>query len=95
MATHASAEKATRQALRRGARNLSVRSHCKTVVGKLRAALVAKAENKEEAKKRLDSLFNDAQRVLRKAASKKVIKIQTASRQISRLSLAIHRYMTA
>jgi|GEM_PF-1542781 len=91
MATHASAEKAARQAAARTKRNQAVKAECKTVVKKVKSALAANPQKNEETKKNILALLNDAQRVLMKAASKNIMKSGTASRYISRLSSAIHR----
>lgn len=91
MANHVSAEKAARQAIRRRQENVRTSSQYRAAVKRLRTALSVKTENKDEAKKQAYSLLNEAQRQLMKAASKNVIKKQTASRQVARLSLAIHR----
>lgn len=95
MATHASAEKAARQAKRRQLRNTQTLSHCKTVVKKLRSALTTKFKTKEEATKELHSLLNNTQKILRKAASKRVMRPETVSRQIGRLSAAVHKTLSA
>ena len=91
MATHASAEKAARQSVKRAARNQQVRSQFKTAVKKFRAAVAAKYDSKDAAKKVLAPLLDSVQRVLTKAASKNVIRRETASRQVSRLSTAMHK----
>jgi small subunit ribosomal protein S20 len=90
MARHQSAIKAARQAVKRTARNQAAISRVRTTVKKLRAAVTAAASGKGD-KKALAPLLNDLQRTLMKAASKKLIKRETASRQISRLSAAVHR----
>jgi small subunit ribosomal protein S20 len=95
MGNHASADKAARQSIRRNQENLRTRSQYKTAVKRLKTALTAKVENKADAKKQALTLLNEAQRQLMKAASKKVIKKETASRHVARLSLAIHRTLGA
>jgi len=91
MATHASAEKAARQAIKHAQRNNVARSQYKTAVKKIKVAMTAKYESKDAATKALAPLISQAQRVLMRAASKNVIKSRTASRQISRLNLAVQR----
>lgn len=94
MATHASAEKAARQARKRTEKNRAARSEFKTATRKLREALTAKYENKDSALKKLQPLLNDAQGLLMRAASSNLIKKNTASRQVSRLSTAIHKFVS-
>jgi small subunit ribosomal protein S20 len=91
MATHASAEKAARQAIRHRERNINTTSQFKTAVKKLRVAMAAKYESKAAAKTTLQPMLNKTQQLLMRAASKKVIKRNTASRQVSRLSAAVNR----
>lgn len=93
MATHKSAEKAARQAIKHRERNTAVRSEFKTTIKQLRAALStlgSKSANAEEARK-LTPLLNKAQSLLMKAAKRNIIKKETASRQVSRLSIAVHK----
>jgi ribosomal protein S20 len=91
MERHKSALKAARQATVRGQRNRMLISKVKTSVKKFRAELGGKIDNKEEAKKKLSGMLNELQRTLMKAANKGIMKKGTASRQISRLSLALTR----
>ena len=91
MATHASADKAARQAIRKGAENRSMQTKYRNAIKKIRAALILKYDSKDVAKKTLTPLLNETQALLMRAASKNVIKANTASRQVSRLSLAIHK----
>jgi small subunit ribosomal protein S20 len=91
MARHKSAVKAARQANKRAERNSQARASYRTTIKKLRTALQAKDLKKDVAKKTLPPLLNEVQRVLMKAASKNLIKRETASRQIARLSAAVHR----
>jgi small subunit ribosomal protein S20 len=91
MATHASAEKASRQAVKRAARNQMTKSKFKSAVKKLRTAMATKYESKAAAQKQLAPLMDEVQRVLMRSASKNIIKKKTASRQISRLNMAINR----
>ncbi|MBW2392980.1 MAG: 30S ribosomal protein S20 [Deltaproteobacteria bacterium] len=83
MANHKSAEKRVRQSLKRRDRNRGVRSEVRTTVKALRSAI--SDGNATDAKTRL----RDAEKSLRKAASKGVIKRETASRSVSRLAKAV------
>ncbi len=85
MATHESAEKRARQAEKRRVRNRSVRSFVKTRVGRVRSALA------EGDATRAAEQLRDAERALRKAASKGVIPKQRASRTVARLARAVSR----
>ena len=85
MANVASAEKRNRQRLRRRERNLFHLTTMRTYVKRVRAALDAKDANKAK-----DAL-KAAVRVIDKAAQKGVIDKKTASRKISRLTLAVLR----
>ena len=84
MATHKSAEKRARQALRRRARNRNRRSRLRTAVRTARAAIAERGEGVAEA-------VRDAESLLRRAASKGLIPRQRASRQIARLARAANR----
>jgi len=79
MATHRSAKKRHAQSLRRRARNNQIR---KTVRGAVRKLRDAKAANSKD----LPTLLHDAERLLRKAASKGVMHKRTVSRTVSRLA---------
>jgi small subunit ribosomal protein S20 len=79
MATHRSAKKRHAQSLRRRARNNQIR---KTVRGAVRELRDAKATGKTEVPK----LLAEAERLLRKAASKGVMHKRTVSRTVSRLA---------
>ncbi len=92
MERHANALKAARQAKKRNERNRNQRAGLRTVVKKVRSTITAKGKP-EELKKTLPSLLNEAQRALMKAASKGLIKTGNASRQIARLSSAVHKAM--
>jgi small subunit ribosomal protein S20 len=94
MARHKSALKAARQAVKHADANTQARSRYRTVLKKVRTALTTKYANTDAAKKALEPLLNDAQKVLMKAASKGLIKRNTASRNISRLSAAVHRVLS-
>ncbi len=82
MANIKSAEKRHRQSLKRKARNLHWRSSVKTALKKARAAVSAKDPN---AKK----LVVDAEKMLKKAASKGVIHARNASRHVARMAKAL------
>jgi small subunit ribosomal protein S20 len=85
MAQHRSAEKRARQALRRRDRNRAVRSRVRGSTRAVRAALesgdVAGAATQ----------LREAERMIRKAASKGIVKKSTASRTVARLARAVHK----
>lgn len=83
MANIKSSEKANRQRITRTARNASQTTAMRTAIKKLRTAMGSKA-NKD-----LAPLLKDAVRAIDKAASKGVIKKGTASRSVSRLTVAV------
>jgi small subunit ribosomal protein S20 len=80
-----SAEKRNRQRLKRRSRNLLHLTTMRTYVKRVRAALDAK-----DAGKAKDAL-KAAVRIIDKAAQRGVIDKKTASRKISRLTLAVGR----
>lgn len=84
MANTKSAEKRNRQALKRRARNVAVRTQVKTAVKKVREAL----EKKDGAGAR--QALVSATRTVSQASSKGVVHARTASRQIGRLAKAVH-----
>jgi small subunit ribosomal protein S20 len=84
VATHKSAVKRARQALRRRARNRNLRGRMRTAVKQARAALSGGGETAQSALKQAESL-------LRRAASRGVIPKKRASRQISRLARSANR----
>ena len=84
MANHKSAAKRARQAERRHARGRAVRSEVRTRVKAVRSAV--QAGDAAQALERLRA----AERSLRQAASKGVVKKSTASRSVSRLSRSVH-----
>jgi len=88
---HKSALKAARQALKRQARNRAALSQVKTAVKNLKVALATKVNSAAEKQQTLIPLLNQAQKVLMSAAQKKIIKKETASRKIARLSQAVGR----
>ncbi|HXZ85820.1 MAG TPA: 30S ribosomal protein S20 [Myxococcota bacterium] len=79
MATHRSAKKRHAQSLRRRARNNQIRKTVRGAVRKLRDAKAAGGKN-------VSALLHDAERLLRKAASKGVLHKRTVSRTVSRLA---------
>ncbi len=85
MANHKSAEKRSRQARVRRDRNRQVMSRVRTVVKGARKAI--ESGDAEAARSRL----RDAERELRKAASKGVLPKRRASRSVARLARAASR----
>ncbi|MGC3996188.1 MAG: 30S ribosomal protein S20 [Anaeromyxobacter sp.] len=83
MANTASAEKRNRQAQKRRARNVQVRSGVKSAVKKVREA-VAKGDNAGAAQ-----ALKAAEKAIGKASSKGVVHKNAASRKISRLAKAV------
>lgn len=79
MATHRSAKKRHTQSLRRRARNNQIEKTVRGAVKKLRDAKAAGA-------KEIPALLHDAERLLRKAASKGAMHKRTVSRTVSRLA---------
>lgn len=85
MANIKSSEKANRQRITRTARNIAQKTAMRTAVKRLRAAIGQK--NSTNAK----ALLAPAIKAIDRAASKGVIKKGTASRSVSRLTLAVAR----
>jgi len=85
LANHKSALKRHRQSLKRNARNTAVKTRVKNVVKAVRVAV--DTNDKEQAQVALKT----ATSVLGKAASKNVLHARTASRKISRLTLAVNK----
>jgi small subunit ribosomal protein S20 len=85
MAQHRSAEKRARQAEKRRERNRAVRSRVRGSTRAVRAAL--EGGDVATAQKQLHA----AEKIIRRAASKGVVKKTTASRAVSRLAKAVHR----
>ncbi|HVV51370.1 MAG TPA: 30S ribosomal protein S20 [Polyangia bacterium] len=83
MANIKSAEKANRQRVKRTARNVSQTTAMRTAIKKLRTAMGSKTT------KDLAPLLKSAVQAIDKAASKGVIKKGTASRSVSRLTVAV------
>ncbi len=85
MANHKSAEKRNRQRIKRRERNLLHLSTMRTYIKRVRKALAA--EDLDAAKTNLPLAIQ----AIDKARSKGVIHINTASRYVSRLTLAMNR----
>jgi small subunit ribosomal protein S20 len=85
MANIKSSEKANRQRITRTAHNVAQKTAMRTAVKRLRAVIGQK--NASEAK----TLLASAIQAIDRAASKGVIKKGTASRSVSRLTLAVAR----
>ncbi len=84
-----SAMKRARQAVKRNLRNRAIRSTVKTILKKLESSLAS--GNRENVGKALI----EATKTLNKAASKGVIKKNTASRNISRLTKKVNAFLKA
>lgn len=85
MANHKSALKRARQSETRRLRNRGYKTRIKNAVKDVRSAVADNAPEQAQAKLRT------AVSILQKTASKGVIKRQTASRKISRLSRQVHQ----
>lgn len=85
MANVASAQKRNRQRLKRRDRNVFHLSTLRTQVKKVQKALLAND------KKAAEAALQIAVKAIDKAAQKGVIKKETASRKVSRLTLAVNR----
>ncbi|MDQ3265471.1 MAG: 30S ribosomal protein S20 [Myxococcota bacterium] len=83
MANTKSAEKRNRQAQKRRARNVAVRTTVKNAVKKAREAIATKDPAKAK------EALVEASRTINKAASKGVLHAKNASRRISRLAKAV------
>lgn len=83
MANHKSSEKRARQSVKRNAVNTRRKNEVKTVEKKLTTALNSK--NSKDAAEALKNLMSK----LSKAASKGVIRKETASRKVARLSARV------
>ena len=83
MANIKSSEKANRQRVRRTARNTAQKTAMRTAIKKLRTAMGSKNA------KGVQALLKSAVRAIDQAASKGVIKRGTASRSVSRLTVAV------
>jgi small subunit ribosomal protein S20 len=82
MANILSAEKKNRQRIKHEARNASQKSAMRTAVKKLRAAIAAKDPAQTQA------LLKEATKLIARLGGRGVIKRRTASREISRLTIA-------
>ena len=89
LAIHTSVIKRHKQSLKRRARNIEARSKLRTLIKKIRQAIDSK--NSENAADQLRAV----NKALGKAASKGIIKNNTASRWLSRLSRAAARISSA
>jgi small subunit ribosomal protein S20 len=81
VAQHKSAKKRNRQNIVRKIRNNDIRARMRTVVKAARAAIASQAENK-------DALVKKAISQISRAASKNILKTETARRYVSRLMRA-------
>ena len=82
MANIQSSKKKNRQRITREARNASQKSAMRTAVKKLRAAIAAKDSQQT------DALLKEATRLIARLGGRGVIKPRTASREVSRLTVA-------
>lgn len=80
MANHANAKKAHRQNLKKAARNKSRLSRIKTLIKKVLASIASGS------KKEADENFKVAQSEIMCGVKKKVLKMNTASRKVSKLA---------
>ncbi len=87
MANHPSAEKRNRQRIKRTTKNRAVKSSVRTIVKRVRVALLLGVAEKAAAQ----TVLKIAIVAIDKAASKGVIPKKTASRKISRLSAQVHK----
>jgi small subunit ribosomal protein S20 len=85
VANHKSAKKRARQNLKRRDRNRSVRTRIKGEVKSVRTAV--ESGSADEAA----TALRQAERTIRKAASKGVISKKQASRRVSRLARRVHQ----
>lgn len=84
-----SAMKRARQAVKRNLRNKTIRSTVKTILKKVESSIAS--GNREDVGKALI----EATKTLNKAASKGVVKKNTASRSISRLTRKVNAFLKA
>lgn len=89
MATHKSAEKRNRQSERRRKRNVSIKSHVKTRIKSVIAAVNAKSPEESQGK------LAAAVKVIAKASSKGILHKNNASRKISRLTKKVNALSAA
>ena len=88
MAIHPSAIKRHRQSLNKRARNIDAKSKLRTLIRKARQAV--ESNNRADAQSQIRAV----NKALGKAVSKGIIKSNTASRWLSRLSRSTTRYST-
>lgn len=84
MADHPSVEKRYRQSVKRRSRNIEIKSRLRTLMKKARQAI--QTNNQEAATSQIQSV----NKALSKAVSKGIVKKNTASRWLSRLSRSAH-----
>jgi len=89
LANHKSAIKRHRQSEERQLRNQAVRSRVRSTIKNVRVAIESKDKDAITLKLR------DANQILYKAVSQGILKSNTASRKLSRLSKAAHLALTA
>jgi small subunit ribosomal protein S20 len=89
LADHPSVEKRYRQSVKRRTRNIEIKSKLRTLMKKTRVAIETK--NHEAA----TSQIQDVNKALGKAVSKGIVKKNTASRWLSRLSRSANRAKAA
>jgi small subunit ribosomal protein S20 len=89
LAIHPSAIKRHRQSLKRRATNKEVKSRIRTLIKKARQAIEAKD------REQISAQLREVSRELGKAVSKGILKNNTASRWLSRLSRSASRPATA
>jgi small subunit ribosomal protein S20 len=89
LAIHPSAIKRHRQSLKRRAANKDVKSRIRTLIKKARQAIEAKD------REQISAQLREVSRELGKAVSKGILKNNTASRWLSRLSRSASRPATA
>ncbi len=89
MATHKSAEKRARQAVKRNARNTAAIGAVRRLERKLRTALAANDKTTST------TLMKDYMSVMAKAGTKGVVHAKTASRKIGRLALRVSKLGSA
>ncbi|MGB9497191.1 MAG: 30S ribosomal protein S20 [Dissulfuribacterales bacterium] len=87
MANHKSAFKRARQNRKRQLRNKSQKTRVKNVIKALEAAI------KEKSPAEIQEHMHLAQKVIARAAAKGAIHRRRASRNISRLSMKVHRVL--
>ena len=89
MAVHPSVIKRHRQSLTKRLKNQEVKSRIRTLIKKVRQAIDLKDRNGVSAQ------LKEVNRALRKAVSRGILKPNTASRWLSRLSRSAHRLTAA